>query len=203
MDPYFRTRLLDHEWESSRKYFKPEEPNAWTYNNRAVPINSHESLSIPIHCSHCNAQEMNHYVMAARFKNEETQADWDLVLVDSLNNHGSLESAKHRLRNRTTLLQKEGQMDTITPNPMLESTRTWTPTCVSQKELECGFRTLLHIFLAGTSKTAREFITKLNKLNTVEDLPHKCRHWIYSILTDTRNDRAHPRWITDLLAARE
>ena len=28
VDPYFYARLLGHEWESSRKYFKPEEPNA-------------------------------------------------------------------------------------------------------------------------------------------------------------------------------
>ena len=66
-------------------------------------------------------------------------------------------------------------MDTLTPNTTQESIRIWTATCVSQKELECGFRTLLHILLAGTSKTARELITKLNKLNTVEDLPNKCR----------------------------
>ena len=57
---------------------------------------------------------------------------------------------------------------------------------------------LLHILLAGTSKTAREFITKLDKLKTVENLPRKCRDWIYNILIDTRDDREHPRWILDL-----
>ena len=155
VDPYLHTMLQGHEWVSNRRYFIPEVPNAWTHINRAVPINSHEALSIPIHCSHCNAQEMNHYVMAARFKNEDTQEDWDLVLVDSLNNRGTMNTAKDILRNRTTLLQKEGHMDTLTPNTTQESTRIWTATCVSQKELECGVRTILHIFLAGTSKIAR------------------------------------------------
>ena len=203
MDPYFYLLSLAKKWKHSRKYFKPEELNAWNYNIRAIPINSHEPLIIPIHCTHNNEPTNNHFIMAARFKNEDTQADWDLVLVDSLNDHGTLCTAKNRLRNGTTLLQKEGHMDTLTPNTTLEDTRTLTATCVKQKEVECSFRMLLHILLAGTSKTARECITKLNKLKTVENLPRRCRHWTHSILTDIRNDRVHPRWIMDLQTACE
>ena len=191
-DPYFYLSLTANNWEYNRKFFKPEGINKWRHTRTATPINSHEPLIIPIHCTYNNAPINNHYTMAARFKNESTQADWDLVLVDSLNNHDTMNNEKKRLRARTTLLQKEGHMDMTTPNPTKEATRTWTPTCVQQEEVECGFRMLLHILLAGTSTTAREFITKLNKLMTVENLPRRCRHWIYNILINNTNDWEHP-----------
>ena len=69
MDSYFYTLLTANDWKYNRKYFQPEETNAWR-NNRSTPINSHEPLIIPIHCTYNNALINNHYIMAARFKSE-------------------------------------------------------------------------------------------------------------------------------------
>ena len=91
-------------------------------------------------------------------------------------------------------------MNTLTPTPTMEATGTWTPRCVKQDEVECGFCMLLHIFLAGTSTTCHEFLTKINKLNKVENVPRRCRHWIYNILINTMNDWEPPPWILDLQA---
>ena len=75
MDPHFYILSLANEWKHSRQYFKPEEPNAWNYNNRATPISSHEPLIIPILCTYNKESINNHCIMAAIFENKETQAD--------------------------------------------------------------------------------------------------------------------------------
>ena len=94
INPYFYTSLTINEWKHNIKLFKPEGTNIWRHTGIATPTNSHEPFIIPIHCNHNNAPTNNHYIMAARFNNENTHADWDLVLVNSLDNHSTLSTAK-------------------------------------------------------------------------------------------------------------
>ena len=73
-----------------------------------------------------------------------------------------------------------------------------------QDELECGFRMLLHMYVAGFCCSAKEFCRAINKLRTMdsETLAQRCRNWVCDMLLDPKAKLATPDWIARLLPIR-
>lgn len=187
-------------WTDSRKWFNPENSDAWQSYSAAIDIDTREPLCIPIHCKIGGSTTNNHWMMAARFANRETSnsGDWTFVLVDSFNTDSAMENAEETICLRSGLHLKRGAMDDPNPcsqNAKPSATFLHKPT-VKQTEQECGFRMLLHIALAGSCTTPKQFTHTIDALEKISNLAHKCRHWTYSILINPQKAPALPAWIT-------
>ena len=75
---------------------------------------------------------------------------------------------------------------------------------IEQDELECGFRMLLQMYVAGFSCSAKEFCRAINKLRGMdsETLAQRCRNWVYDMLLDPKAKHATPDWIARLFPKR-
>ena len=58
---------------------------------------------------------------------------------------------------------------------------------------------LLHIALAGSCTTPKQFTHTINALARIPNLASKCRRWAYSILSNPQNAPALPAWITTMV----
>ena len=204
LNSFFTQMLVSDSWKRNRKFFRAEGDNRWReIRAKPIPIDTTKPIIIPFHCGSGRGTARNHYIMAARFKKTASAGvDWHLAVVDSLNNRDNVKGAGKLIRTRTTLLHNIGRMDVVEPdiNAAMQGAQVSAHKCCHQEEGECGFRTLLHILLAGTSKTDWEFDSKLQKLGHIEDLPKRCREWIYRIVTSKDSDWEHPKWIQDLIS---
>ena len=68
-----------------------------------------------------------------------------------------------------------------------------------QTEEECGPRMLLHIALAGSCNTSKQFTHTIAALDKIPNLANECRRWAYGILSDPQNAPALPAWITTMV----
>ena len=142
-----------------------------------------------------------------RYPTEEaSQKDWDFVLIDSANDEDLASSQREVLDLQTTLHFKHGTMDG--PNPTAASThpsasfiRHWS---IQQFVLECGFRMILHMYLAGFCCTAKLFCRSINKLRGMdrENLAQKCRICVCDMLKNPNVRHETPSWIVGLILAR-
>ena len=111
------TWIKGNTWIDSRKWFNPEDSDAWQPHSNAIDINTCEPLCIPIHCKIGNSRTNNHWMMAARFANHEASnlGHWTFVLVDSFNDKSAMTNAEETIRLRSGLHLKRGAMDNPDP----------------------------------------------------------------------------------------
>ena len=161
-DSFFARALEINSWTMVRKRFLPENKGSWktgVLKKDPFPINSLQPVLFPIHCS-LGSKTNNHWTLVVRYPaKEDSQKDWDFVLIDSANNDGLACSQREAFDLRTTLHFKRGTMDE--PDPIAASSH---PSAhfirhrkIQQFEVECGFRMILHMYLAGCCSNAREF----------------------------------------------
>ena len=107
------------------------------------------------------------------------------------------------IKHKTTLHLSPGQMNLSDPRaPQSQSeSSAWfiMADCIKQTEGECGFRMVLHTFIAGHSDNAQTFLSKINKLDEVDDLAQKCRNWVVSIVTHENGPLPTPDWLKELI----
>ena len=208
VNSFFHTKASNpaYTWTEARTYFHPEKEGAWkTRSNKfPIPINTKKPLVIPINYK-LESRSYNHWIMAARFHDqEESDHDWETVFVDSYHSTPTIQRAVNVIEYRTTLHLQLGQLDLPSSRDpaALNSARiskAKESTCIKQEEAECGLRMILHILLAGLSTTAAEFRNRLSKLQYIDELPQKCRNWVYDIVTTEGNELTHPQWVLDLI----
>lgn len=200
---FFFPWIKGNTWVDSRKWFNPENNDAWQTHSNAIDINTSEPLCIPIHCKIGNSKTNNHWMMAARFANQEVsnRRDWTFALVDSFNDASAMEKAEDTIRIRSGLHLKRGAMDN--PDPYSQNANPSATfqhiTTKQQTEEECGPRMLLHIALAGSCNTSKQFTHTIAALDKIPNLANECRRWAYSILSDPQNAPALPAWITTMV----
>ena len=75
---------------------------------------------------------------------------------------------------------------------------------IQQFEVECGFRMILHMHLAGCCSNTQEFCRTTNKLRGFgkENLVQRCRNWVCDMLLDPNANHTTPDWIAKLLPGR-
>ena len=183
VDSFFVRALEINIWTMVRKRFLPENKGSWktgVLKKDQFSISSLQPVLFPIHCS-LSSKTNNHWTLVVRYPaKEDSQKDWDFVLIDSANNDGLACSQREAFDLRTTLHFRRGTMDE--PDPTAAST---LPSAlfirhrtIAQVELECGFRMLLHMYVAGFCCSAKEFCRAINKLRAMdsETLAQRCRN---------------------------
>ena len=168
-DSYFARALEINSWSKVRRRFLPEKRESWkpsVINKDPIPIDSLQPVIFPFHCS-LGGTVNNHWTLDVRYPAEEgSQKDWDFVLIDSANNKDLASSQQEAFDFQMTLHLERGNMDE--PDPTAASTK---PSAnfirhrtIQQFELECGFRMILHMYMAGYCCNAQEFFRTTNKL---------------------------------------
>ena len=88
-----------------------------------IPINTKKPLLIPINCKLGQSNTCNHWIMAARFQNQDDiDMEWDFVFADSYNLDQTVTGAKNAIADKTTLHLQTRQMDC--PDPMAPEVQT-------------------------------------------------------------------------------
>lgn len=91
-------------------------------------------------------------------------------------------------------------MDDDTPNTEHEDAAWSSIECVQQTETECGYRVILHMFIAKHSNNAKEYERKIQRLMDVENLPRQNRKWVVSLLNTRENQNLQlPGWLTEII----
>ena len=117
LNSFFIPWIKGNTWVDSRKWSNPEDSDAWQSNRNAINIDTREPLCIPIHCKIGISATNNHWMMAARFANQEASnhGHWTFVLVDSFNDKSAMTNTEETIRLRSGLHLKRGAMDNPDP----------------------------------------------------------------------------------------
>ena len=137
---------------------------------------------------------------------ESAQKDWDFVLIDSANDDSLARAQQETFELRTTLHLKRGNMDEPDPTAMSTepSANFIRHRSIQQDELECGFRMILHMYLAGRCRNASHLCRTINKLRGMDSeiLAQKCRNWVCDMLRNPKGKQPIPDWIARLIPER-
>ena len=159
-----------------------------------------------MHCK-IESEVNNHWTLVVRYPTEKSsQRDWDFVLIDSANVDSLARAQKETFELHTTLHHKRGTMDEPDPTAMSTepSANFIRHRSINQVELECGFRMLLHIYMAGRCRNARDLCRTINKLRSMDrdDLAQRCRNWVCDMLRNPKGKQPIPDWIARLIPER-
>ena len=137
---------------------------------------------------------------------KSSQKDWDFVLIDSANDDALARAQKEAFDLHTTLHLKRGTMDQPDPSAtsIEPSANFIRHRSIQQFELECGFRMVLHMYIAGFCCNTKVFCRTINKLRGMdrENLAQRCRNWVCDMLRDPKVKHTIPDWIARLIRGR-
>ena len=137
---------------------------------------------------------------------KSSQKDWDFVLIDSANDDSLARAQQKTFELHTTLHLKRGTMDEPDPTAMstVPSANFIRHRSIQQDELECGFRMILHMYLAGRCRNASHLCRTINKLRGMDSeiLAQKCRNWVCDMLRNPKGKQPIPDWIARLIPER-
>ena len=196
------SRCAEWDWIDCRGVmFTPvnAESSSWEMDGGSIPVNSNV-LYMPIHVP-MTTKGSYHYVCVVRFgaRGENNNGKvWCFTFLDSRDpQQHYFERVKNVLRKRTTLGLPEDKMDGLPSESEFDEASSFEHIpCANQIETECGFRVVLHIYLAMFCHNIDEFRSKIQQLDNVQDLRTKTRKFVMDIL-DNKWTGDIPEWIGD------
>lgn len=185
-------------WLENRGHFNPNiGGNAAGVNGQLLQA---KLVMVPVHFD-------DHFSCVIRFEaKEEKSVKWELASICSLNDYESCGYIKNIINDHTTLPHSPEYISDEVPSEDRQNSEWSFVPCVAQEELECGPRTVLHLYVASLSTDLLDFKAKIEGLGRVDGLASKVRHWIADLLTPRSGGPAilenPPEWLVDALWSR-